>query len=59
MDPLPPDPNYLSRLAFPEKNFIGQIVAEMLTMVCHRRLRGIDQEVPPRTSQASPVQSDI
>lgn len=45
IDPLPPDPSLLSRIAFPEKNFIGQIVAEMLTMVCHRRLLGIDQEV--------------
>ena len=54
MHPLSPDPNYLSRLTFPEKNFIGQIVAEMLTMVCHRRLRGIDQEVPPHTHQAFP-----
>jgi len=45
MDPPPPDPQFLPRLVFPEKNFIGQIVAEMLTMVCHRRLRDVDQEV--------------
>jgi hypothetical protein len=44
-DPPPPDPNALHLLTFPENLYVGQIVAEMLTMVCHQRLRGVDQEV--------------
>ena len=39
------DSQFLSHLIFSEKNFIEQIVIEMLIMICHQHLRDIDQEI--------------